>query len=236
MKRSRIGGDVQHVVFIEVIDNRLHQGGPFAFACALDHVVELASEIAGRATGDSGNGAKTEQIAAMADGTGLGFAGSGFDEALTFFDAAARDVGDETGSGIAQLFGAVSIFGRFYDAMADGLTLGAFEGKIHADGEACFGNRIGFDNSDPWGPAHGRVVGGGGFDLLAGHRFGVGDHQIRVFLASVGTMAEAVAEVFHLVDEVRDGKASDAGVFGTPFSIRIVAEATSPNACRLAAH
>src|SRR6516225_2645423 len=99
---AHIGGNRDHVRYVQLLDHRLHQSHRDAGARAGFHVIELAHDIGGRPPRNRRQIADSSQRLPMTDDTGDGLAvAAGGYQALALCDAADRDVIDETRTRIA---------------------------------------------------------------------------------------------------------------------------------------
>ena len=149
----------------------------------------------------------------------------GFRQRLALFEAAHRRVGDEAGVWVAQHFGGLRVHRHFDDALAQRLFLVALERQEQTALDARLRSRLRFHYFDPRrGPLDRAKVIGGLFDFVFAHALGDGDHGIGVGLARLGTLAVAVSEIHHLLDEIRVVQPAHAGVFGAALAVRVMAQ------------
>lgn len=95
-QRGEVCSERNHVVLSELLNSGFHQGAANSRPCALLEVVELADDIARRATSNPGYRANAFEVGAMADSAWDCLAGTaGFCQGLTFGDTADRRVHHE---------------------------------------------------------------------------------------------------------------------------------------------
>src|SRR5579885_2329942 len=132
LQRRGVSRERQDIVVGEMGGHLLHQRrGAAAVLVALE-VVELARDVDGVEAGNARHVADSLQIVAVADGALDTSAGSAVGrQLLSFLDAAFRDIGHESGVGIAAL-GARGILRQFDNAVAQRLAAASGKRQAHA--------------------------------------------------------------------------------------------------------
>jgi hypothetical protein len=224
-KRGRVGGDIDDVVEGEVGDDRFHLCKVGAGAGAALHVVKLADDVAGGASGDGRHVLEALEIGAVASGAEDGSSvGAGGDERSATLEAAGRNVGDEFGRVVAE-FRAFKIFRGFDDAVAEGLYFVGSRDDHHPSGDVSFGNELGFDDADPRLGFQSGIVFSGGLDFRVGSLGSDGDHVAGWLEIGIGAFAGTTFEVGELLDDVVGGKAGEAGIIRAALAVGEVAVA-----------
>src|SRR5690606_21034265 len=148
---------------------------------------------------------QTPQVGTMASRALRRSAGLGTDQLLAPRYAADRHVRDESGCRIAER-GSLPTFGHLEDSLSDRLQPTVRGGYVHAAGDDRSRYGIRFDHSDPRTKLEGSEVLGRHPYLLILGVLRHGDHVPGGTHSRLGAPPAAVAEVGHLLDDIRDGK------------------------------
>ena len=217
--RAQIGGDRNHVLHRQLLDNRPHQRGRDAGARTGFHVVELAHDISGRAARDRRHLAETLQRLAMTDQARDGLAAiAGRHQRFTPRDAARRHMIDEAGMRVAAL--RARLFLRQHDdAVADRLSFIAGRDETHA-ARADIGlwHRLGLDHLGPDAGLERSEI------LAGGERVGIRDRlRDRDHRGCSHALALAVLEGGQLAQKIGHRKTREARGFRMTVPARQVA-------------